>query len=58
MQFVQYREMEDLHRGDGAEEGSRLPIADERWLHGKKYSRTVALVVGKPHLFGLVWRLL
>ena len=30
MQFVQYREMEDLHRGDGAEEGSRLPIADER----------------------------
>ena len=26
--------------------------------HGEKFSRTVALAVGKPLLFGLVWRLL
>ena len=24
--------MEDLHRGDGAEEGYGLPVADDRWL--------------------------
>ena len=27
-------------------------------LHGEKFSRTVPLAVGKPLLFGLVWRLL
>ena len=29
MQCIQYREMEDLHRGDGAEESSRIPVADD-----------------------------
>ena len=32
MQCVQYRETEDLHRGDGVEEGTRLPVADDRRL--------------------------
>ena len=29
-QCVQYREMEHLHRGDGAEKGSRLPVTNDR----------------------------
>ena len=29
-QCDQYREMEHLHRGDGAEKGSRLPVAIDR----------------------------
>ena len=27
-----YREVEHLHRGDGAEKRSRLPVANDRWL--------------------------
>ena len=28
--YLLYREIKDLHQGDGAEEGSRLPVADDR----------------------------